>query len=294
MNLLHNAQSSTICEVDMKTFILPFYIAIVLYILVLPMTASSQNYIQPFKNGKIDWSNGVAEAIAIGIPPVDPVDVEQARAMAEKEAVTSARRHLLEIIGGIQVESQTYIKDLTKGSEKIGKEIDHLLKESDVVDVAYLKDGSVMVTVTLKLLGSLADLVLPKTIRRINPVKQSGAPNKEKGDAYTGLVLDCRGFEVITAMAPEIVDEDGKVVYGSAYVSRDYAVKKGMAGYTRDFKANEVHPRVGERPLVVKGIRTAKSGPSDIVVSNADSAKIRGTASNLSFLKQCRVLIVLD
>lgn len=278
----------------MKKFILPFYTVIAICLMVFPMIAASQNYIQSFKNGKIDWSNGVVEAIAIGIPPVDPPDADQARAIAEKEAVTSARHHLFEIIGGIQIESQTFIKDLTKGSEKIGKEIDFLLRKSDVVDVAYLRDGSVMVTVALKLLGSLAELVLPNTIRRINPVKQSGVPNKEKGDAYTGLVLDCRGFKVITAMAPEIVDEDGKVVYGSAYVSRDHAVKKGMAGYTKDISSNMAHPRVGQRPLVVRGIRTAKSGPSDIVISNADSAKIRGTASNLSFLKQCRVLIVLD
>jgi hypothetical protein len=143
-------------------------------------------------------------------------------------------------------------------------------------------------------IGPLAELVLPETIVSINPVKQSKAPNDKNSDRNTGLVVDCRGFELKTALAPRIVDEDGKVVYGSVYVSRDYAIKRGMAGYLKDLESALDHPRIGPRPFVFKGLRTAKTGSADIVISNADSARIRGTASNLSLLKRCRVIIILD
>jgi hypothetical protein len=146
----------------------------------------------------------------------------------------------------------------------------------------------------MDVIGPLAELVLPETIVSISPVKQSKAPNNKNGDHKTGLLVDCRGLKIKTALAPRIVDEDGRVVYGSAYVSRDYAIKSGMAGYLTDLESALSHPRIGPRPIVFKGLRRAKTGPSDIVISNSDSEKIRGTASNLGFLKRCRIIIVLD
>ncbi|MBN2123081.1 MAG: hypothetical protein JW821_02205, partial [Deltaproteobacteria bacterium] len=110
----------------------------------------------------------------------------------------------------------------------------------------------------------------------------------------TGFVVDCRGIEVKPALVPRIMDENGNVVYGSAYVSRDHAVKEGMVGYVQEIEAMGDHFRSGATPLVVKGIRTADAGATDIVISNADGARIRGSASNLELLQRCRVTILLD
>jgi hypothetical protein len=96
------------------------------------------------------------------------------------------------------------------------------------------------------------------------------------------------------AMVPLIVDEEGEVVYGPAFASRDYAEEKGMASYMRNFASAKNHPRVGPRPLGVKGICTLKARPCDIMISQEDAAKIRRLASNLGFLHQCRVLVVVD
>jgi hypothetical protein len=95
-------------------------------------------------------------------------------------------------------------------------------------------------------------------------------------------------------MAPKVLDETGKEVYGSAYVSREFAVQQGMSGYARDLTAAQSNPRVTNNPLTVKGIRTEGSGRSDIVVSNGDASRLRGVSENLSFLKKCRVMIVVD
>jgi hypothetical protein len=51
------------------------------------------------------------------------------------------------------------------------------------------------------------------------------------------------------------------------------------------------HPRVADKPLVLKGLRTSGT---DIVVSNTDAARLRSAFENLAFLRQCRVVIVLD
>jgi len=95
-------------------------------------------------------------------------------------------------------------------------------------------------------------------------------------------------------MSPKVVDEDGKEVYGSMQVDREYAVQQGISGYARDLTAAQSNPRVTNNPVTVKGLKTDGPGRSDIIISNADAANIRAAADNLSFMKKCRVMIVLD
>ena len=95
-------------------------------------------------------------------------------------------------------------------------------------------------------------------------------------------------------MSPKILDETGKEVYGTMNVDREYAIQQGMSGYARDLTAAQSNPRVTNNPLSVKGTKTEGAGRSDIVISNADAEQIRTNAENLSYLKKCRVMIVLD
>jgi hypothetical protein len=112
--------------------------------------------------------------------------------------------------------------------------------------------------------------------------------------AYTGLVVDARGIAAHPAMLPHIYDEDGKEVYGAANVDREYAVQQGMSGYTRDLTAAQSNQRVTANSLTAKALKTGGSGKTDLIISNTDAAQIRASAENASFMKKCRVMIVLD
>jgi len=261
---------------------------------IIPLEVSAQNAVETFENGKIDWTTGVASAIGIGAPPKKPINMAQARAMAKRAAVIVARRNLLEIIKGVRIDSTTLIKDFVVQSDIIRNQVDGYLERSQVVDIAYMSDGSVEATVAMNLRGGFANLMLPKSIKSIPPIRQAQAPTGKQGEAYTGLVVDSRGFQVKPAMSLKIVDEDGNEVYGSSYVSRDYAINQGMAGYAKDITAAQTNDRVTNNPLTVKGVRTADTGDSDIIISNADAARIKGAAENLEFLQKCRVMVVLD
>jgi hypothetical protein len=261
---------------------------------IIPLEVSAQNAVETFENGKIDWTTGVASAIGIGAPPKKPINMAQARAMAKRAAVIVARRNLLEIIKGVRIDSTTLIKDFVVQSDIIRNQVDGYLERSQVVDIAYMSDGSVEATVAMNLRGGFANLMLPKSIKSIPPIRQAQAPTGKQGEAYTGLVVDSRGFQVKPAMSLKIVDEDGNEVYGSSYVSRDYAINQGMAGYAKDITAAQTNDRVTNNPLTVKGVRTADTGDSDIIISNSDAARIKGAAENLEFLQKCRVMVVLD
>ena len=41
-------------------------------------------------------------------------------------------------------------------------------------------------------------------------------------------IIDAKGLNAKPAMSPKVVDENGQEVYGSAYVSREFAVQQGM------------------------------------------------------------------
>ncbi len=261
---------------------------------IIPLEVSAQNAVETFENGKIDWTTGVGSAIGIGAPPKKPVNMAQARAMAKRAAVIVARRNLLEIIKGVRIDSLTLVKDFVVQSDIIRNQVDGYLERSQIVDIAYMSDGSVEATVAMNLRGGFANLMLPESIKSIPSIRQAQAPPVKQGEAYTGLVVDSRGFQIKPAMSPKIMDEDGNEVYGSSYVSRDYAINQGMAGYAKDITAAQTNDRVTNNPLTVKGIRTADTGDSDIIISNADAARIKGSAENLEFLQKCRVMVVLD
>ena len=270
------------------------FCTLALAFLVCASPLFAQNHVVSLKNGIIDWSNGIIEAVGNGSPPSDPDNVAQARAAAKTAAIKAARRNLHGILTGLRIDSETLVKDLMAKNNRFMKAIQGFLQQSEVVGVSYRSNGLVEATVAMKLTAPLIEILLPPSIQEIHPIHQPGATAKERGEVYTGLVLDCRGLKVSPAMVLRILDEDGHEVYGASYVSREHAVRHGMVEYSSDLKAAQGSKRVKGKPLTVKGIRTAGSGMSEIVISNADAGCIRRAASNLSFLQKCRVIIVLE
>ena len=90
------------------------------------------------------------------------------------------------------------------------------------------------------------------------------------------------------------MDENGKEVYGPAFVSREFAVQQGLSRYMTNTEAALNNPIVGNNPILVKGLRAEGNDRSRVVISNADASRLLSMSENLSFLKQCRVVIVSD
>jgi hypothetical protein len=243
-------------------------------------------------SGKVDWTTGVITAVGIGAPPASPANPAQARAMAERAAQVVAYRNLLEAVKGVRVDSTTTVENFIVTSDVIRTQVSGFVQGATVMDKKYMSDGSVEVTVGMKLTGALADALLPKTptAQPAGLAPASGAA----GQAFTGLIIDARGLGVRPAMAPKVLNEDGKEVYGSAWINRDWAVREGMAGYLKDPAQAQANPRVTDKPLIVKAIKASGEGRSDVVISNADAGMIHGASQNLSFLEKCRVIILVD
>ncbi len=281
---------------------------ILVVLLTLPVSlycAEWEDFMEPMASGAINWTKGVVQAKGIGAPPEKYYGKPQARPMALRAAKLDAMRNLLEATQGVRINSKTIVKDFAIESDIIMSQVQGMVKGAQIVKQEYLSDGTVEITMQMSLQGGFAQLVLPQEIKQIESIKPilpatkkpviPSIPTPEPEVAvYTGLVIDARGINVRPAMAPKILSENGQEVYGSAFVSREFAVQQGMSGYAKGLTSAQSNPRVTNNPLTVKGLRTDGPGRSDIIVSNADAARLRSASEHLSFLKKCRVMIVVD
>lgn len=263
-------------------------------LMVGAMVWAQGEVVQQFDQGSINWSTGKVVAVGIGAPPSKPANMAQARAMARRAAITVARRNLLEISQGVQVDSMTLVKDFTVRSDIIRSSVQGVVRNAQVIDTAYMSDGSVEVTMVMSLGGEFANVILPQPpVGTVFPLPPPGT-EMPASQVYTGMVIDARGLGARPAMAPKIVDESGKEIYGSAMVNREFAVQQGMVGYAKDLSAAQVNSRVTDRPVTIKALRTSGAAKVDVVISDSDAAKLTSAAENLSFLQKCRVMVVLD
>lgn len=245
--------------------------------------------------GRVDWSTGMVTAVGIGAPPAQPANPAQARGMAERAAQVVALRNLLEAVKGVRVDAVTTVENFMVTSDIVRTQVNGYVQGSTIMDKKYMSDGSVEITVGMKLTGAMAETLLPKgTATPPVPLYPGTTTAVQPAVAYTGLIVDARGLGVRPAMAPKILDEDGKEVYGSAWINREYAVREGMAGYMKDPAAAQANPRVTDRPLMVKAMKISGENRVDLVISNADAAAIHGVSQNLSFLEKCRVIVLVD
>jgi hypothetical protein len=275
-----------------KHFFTETFLAGLLLFLVTP--ALGAGYTEVFHSGRIDWSKGLAEAVGTTVISPKKAKSEKARSAAAEEAVKSARANLFDLIGRIKVESRTTVKDLLQQSESLGNKIRELVAKVPPKKVRFSNNGRVEATIAISIHGPLSELILPQSISAIDSVQSKTSNQNPEKEPFTGVVVDCSGVRLRPALFPTIVDEDGQLVYGSPHIHREHAVKKGVAIYARNAEAAEREERVGPRPLVLKGIRAAKSGPSDIVISNSDAGKVKSSAYNLKLLQSCRVMFVLE
>ncbi len=274
-------------------------------------TGSCQNavgkseWVEKVGRGSVNWSAGYIEAIGIGTPPDRSGNKINVRPTVLRAAKVDAYHNLLEITKGIQVNSRTSIKDFTTESDITDTQVRGLTKGAQVVDQQYMSNGTMEVRVRIPLYGNLSQIIIPLSIDKhksvplpapSSPVSAAPIPDMAASPApgaHTGLVVDARGIGARPAMLPGIFDENGKEVY--AFTGEDECiVQQGRSGYARDLPAAEGHPRVAAHPVTVKALKTSGPGGSDLMIRNVDALKLRDSAESASFIKKCRVMIVLD
>jgi hypothetical protein len=247
--------------------------------------------------GSVDWVARVVKAKGIGAPNPNMPEAA-ARPAAIRAAKQIALRDALELIKGISLNSQTTIKAAMVENDQVNTSVNGFIQGFQYEpNPHYMSDGTVEIEVTVPIDGAngLGGAIFGGPTNLIQDKPALPAPAAPKSGAYTGLVIDAKGLGLKPALMPRILGENDREIYGSAMVTREFAVKYGMCGYAKSVSgAQKLADRVGDNPVVIKAVKASGPNKADITVSAKDADIIQSTAKNMSFLSECRVILVLD
>ena len=258
------------------------------------------------ENGAIDWTAGVVEAKGTGVPATynyyGKPQAHQQKTIAE--ATSKAQHNLLETIVGLRINSESRVIDIVEAYPSMMTLLRDMVHKAPEIEKLrkYQYDGTVEVWSQMKLNGGFSQLILPPEIRHIEPIKQvltsknsiRQQTRRRSSNIFTGMVVDARGMRTVPVLAPRILDENLEEVFGPTYVSREFAVQHGVVRYVTDIRKAKFNTRVSDNPLMVKALKVLWPGRCDFIISNADAAKLKSASEHLKFLKECKVIIVLD
>ena len=264
--------------------------------------------VEAVNSGAMNYSTGWVTATGIGAISPLAQNPGMARATAVRAAKMDAMRNLLEAVMAITMTSETTVRGSAIENDEINARVEGMVKGARMLDlngdgkvdyssdIRYLSDTSIEVEMGVHMSG-ISSIVLPPAgyaEAQAGAVPPSAGTSAPASGSTTGLIIDARGVGARPAMSPKIVDQNGGVVYGPSSFTRDYAIKFGVAGYSKDIETAKSDPRVVGNPLIVRGIGVQGSNGTDIVVANGDAATIRRAESSGKVLSSCKVMIILD
>jgi hypothetical protein len=224
--------------------------------------------------------------------------------MAIRAAKMVALRNLVEAVKDVRITSETTVKNNMVESDVITSKVGAMVRGAlQVGDEKYLSDTSVEVTMEVPLSG-IMDLVMPATESTL-PLTLGQPPTLAEGttpsavpaipgEPITGLIIDARGLGLKPSMSPQVVTDNGAVLYGPGNYPRDWAVAHGVVGYHKDPAAAAADARVVGNPVTIKGRSTSGGLGTDVVIALADAQRVAGLDGFDEALSDCRVMFILD
>jgi hypothetical protein len=214
----------------------------------------------PDARSGVDWQDQVLKATGSGAPDMRATSPAQARLGAEKAAQLDAFRNLLGQVKGIHVSNGRTVGD-QMGQEGVRVRMEAVLKGYRVVKKRYFSDQGVELDVEVPL-AAISVAVLPPGAEVPLPGERSG------GDRHTGLVVDVRGLGVQPVLAPRLLDEAGRVLYGVEMLPEATRKTTGVAGWFKNADVASRAQAVGDAPMVLKA---ARAQGSDLVLGAAEA-----------------------
>jgi hypothetical protein len=247
-------------------------VALVLALMALPLASRAEP-------GSVDWQKRVVKCTGSGAANLRDAggNPAVARIGAEKAAKLDALRSCLEAMKGVAISSSQTVGAAMGSDSALKGTVEGAVRGFRETAKRYFSDGGVEIDVEVPL-DAVGDAVLPKAAAAPAPA------------GPTSLVVDAAGLKVAPALAPRLLDEAGKELYGPATLGETARKASGVAAYARGMDAarRDLAARLGDKPLVVKALSVQGS---DLVLGATDAAAL---ASGPAFLAEGRVVILTD
>jgi hypothetical protein len=266
-----------------------FAAALLVFAAAVPAFAGDEVVVK-VGHGEVNWTGKTITVTGSASPNLSKGAVvpAQVRLGTERAAELDAYRKVLEIVKGVHVDSQNTVGATMQASPEVKARVEGIIKGMKRIDTKYYADGGVDVIVQVTLDGPVTEAVVKPPEKKAETA-QAPAPPKE-AEKWTGLIVDARGLKLVPALAPRLVDDAGKEIYGPGGVEPEVLKSSGMVAYFLNLDSAKKNAKVTDNPVVVKAQKLVENGKCDLVLGKDDAAKIAGTP----FLKKGRVVVVVD
>lgn len=257
------------------------------------------------QRGKINWSKGAdSDITAVGISRPD----SRGLAMAREAAIMAAQRNLIGTVQGMQIDSNTTMRDLIIADDNVNRRITGTLRGAEIIEEHAESDGGYYVKMRVPIYGvgeSIAAAVLPSILP--NSPRNFDSPNLENLSPsliqdvqyanYSGVIVDASGFNLTETFSPVIYDSNGRAVYGIENLKNDALIMdQGMVSYSDSLNDETARSRAGNSPLIVKavGVRGGNNSINNVntIISAEDADKILLANEKTHMLENCSVVFV--
>ncbi|MEN2994328.1 MAG: hypothetical protein ABDH19_03135 [Thermodesulfovibrio sp.] len=241
--------------------------------------------------------------VAEGLPSATAKTPSQKRLTAERAATVMAYRQLAEILEGVAIVGDTFVKDAQLQYDVVRTAVAGFVKGAQIVYKDWNpQEESALVIVKVGMSGPkgfgsllyekiLGDPKIKKEIIEPQPqFKTKPVPVEEK---YDGLIIDATEVNFRPALINRIFNSKGEVLYDPSKISQKVLVEQGCGEYTNSIeKAKAALEKRGvKNPLIIKASGTLN--PSDLLVSDEDAVKIYSANQKANFFASAKVAFVL-
>ncbi len=239
------------------------------------LIAANQNIIRAEE--KLKFSNVKKEELTAAL------DITQNELNKTKGIVDDLSR----VLNGQKVDNAVNKKELAMTKNFLTEKKTELARLDSELN-KYRKDYRLAANNTAKLKGYILRIkdTQDQTKQKLDSFYADNPKNSNIN--YTGLLIDARSLGVTPVLAPAILNEQEKKIYGVGVIPKTIkggAIVDYLSGSVDKVKQ---YKKVGPEPLLVKGIKAVNR--SDIMISNADTKKI---APIVDLLEEQKVAVLL-
>jgi len=222
---------------------------------------------------------------------------------------TTAFELLKKEFNTLQYDQGTLVMDFLQNKPELSNQISSLLSNYCILKQNYLTDGSIEYVYHLSLTNKIMSQLLPKasSVKLVVPMLcpccgqkwPDGkpvphglelVPRQIESTMYTGIVIDCRSFDLKPCLFPCIYNDMLEEVYSVSFADQNSIIDKGLVLYTTQDLHN--NPRIGQNPLRIQATDIIGKAGTDIKISGPDARRIHGSKNNIELLKECRLAII--
>ncbi len=204
------------------------------------------------------------------------------------------KKNILAKADSIRFNGDYSLGEVLRNNENILGVFEFLLLHPKIVSSKFTTSGEVENLYEIEVKDIVYDELIPSGAGRgflRTPEKPSFQDTISFKIPYTGLLVDARGIGFVPSFYPRLLNEKEEVVYGVEYVFLPSLKKEGFVSYSFNIFDPAVIKRVGLNPLRIIPLRASGS---NLVISNEDAIKIISSPVLSRWLRDCRIVIVIE